>query len=49
LEFYLIEQLERELSLLYAQLDKASEAEKQSIQQRIQDRNLRLFRLLPNE
>jgi hypothetical protein len=49
MEFFLIEQLERELTVLYAQLDIASEAEKQTIQQHIQERNLRLFRLLPNE
>lgn len=50
LEQFVIEQLESELQELYSKLEHTSDIEeKKRIQQAIQQRNLRLTRLMPNE
>ena len=50
MELYTIEALELELKQLYAVLEVSSDTEeKECIQQAIQQRNLQLVRLCPNE
>lgn len=50
LELFAIEQLEQELQILYSKLEHTSDTkERQHIQQAIQERNLKLVRLMPNE
>ena len=49
MEFFFMEQLEQELDILYARLERAGEPEKQVIQKHIQMRNLRMSRMAPNE
>lgn len=50
LELFTIEQLEQELQKLYVELEKVKDDnEKRHIQRSIQERNLKLIRLMPNE
>lgn len=50
LEYFTIEKIESELGALYEELEKTNDTEeKRNIQKAIQQRNLRLTRLMPNE
>ncbi len=50
IELFFIEQLESELQVLYAKLNRTTDKEeRERIQQAIQACNLRLVRLMPNE
>jgi hypothetical protein len=50
MEFFLLEKIENELQKLYAMLDRTNDkAERQSILQAIQSRNLQVSRLFPCE
>ncbi len=49
-EFYTIERIEQELKALYEELEKTRDMqERRRIQQSIQERNLQLVRMMPNE
>jgi len=49
LELFLIEELEQELQALYEALGKADAEEKKLLQGMVQEKTLRLSRLIPNE